>query len=177
MRERFSDEDILLLAFCGKMATCYDLDYSMNYKWGHSVIVLDVCACVSVSAACVCEISVCMCVRNVLWVICTVGWECNNRLLMGLTETIRIKLTSEAEIQPRGPTQHKLHPTDYKQQSKHCMRHAKLATHFTLQTAYFSEKHSAMFVINNPIFLGWTLMKIMYSIAFRHPIRIHLNNK
>jgi len=51
---------------------------------------------------------------------------------MGLTETIRIKLTSEAEIQPKGPAQHKLHPTEYKQPSKHCIRHAKLAAHFML---------------------------------------------
>lgn len=121
-----------------------------------------------------------MCVRNVLWVICTVGWECNNRLLMGLTETIRIKLTSEAEIQPMGLTQHKLHPTEYTQQAKHCIRHAKPATDYTFHTTNYTlfwktHRDSVVFVINNPVFLRWTLMNIMHGIAFQQPIRLHLN--
>lgn len=141
------------------------------------------CVCVS---ACVCEISVCVsgcvCVRNVLWVICTVGWECNNRLLMGLTETIRIKLTSDAEIQPRGPTQHKRHPTEYTQQAKHCIQHAKPATEYTFHTTNYTsfwKTHcdSALFVINNPVYLRWMLMNTMQmqGIAFQLPIRMHLN--
>lgn len=127
---------------------------TVNYKWGHSVIVLGVCVCQHVFVrflpvcwgACVLEMSCGWYVQLAESAItgCWWGW----RKPSGSNWLVKQRY-SRGDRRNTNFTQQNIHNS---LNTVYDMLNLLQTTHFTPQMAYFSEKHSAMFVINNPIF-------------------------